>query len=418
LNFFEKKLKKRPFLICCGYYQAPHNNTRTRSNPMGQLTGTLLQFWNRIQGSLFPWLEEQLDPLTERQQQLITILELVRIEQFLPDTFGYEGRPQKTRDAIARSFIAKMVYNLDTTTFLIERLKTDKSLRRICGWESRAQLPSESTFSRAFADFANTSLPQHVHEALIEKTIRDEIIVHNSRDSTAIEAREKPRTKESKFTTVGEIKKPKKRGRPKKGEEKAPFEPTRLEKQTSMTLEEMLNDLPIGCDKGGKKDSKGNTMYWNGYKLHLDTVDGGIPVSAIVTSASVHDSQVAIPLATLTANKIINLYDLMDAAYDVPIIIEHSKSLDHIPLIDKNPRRSKELQEAIKNEAKARKTLNWVPAEQLRYNARSTAERANSRLKDEFGACKVRVRGQLKVTCHLMFGVLVLAADQLMKLVQ
>jgi hypothetical protein len=38
-------------------------------------------------------------------------------------------------------------------------------------------------------------------------------------------------------------------------------------------------------------------------------------------------------------------------------------------------------------------------------------------LKDEFGACKLRVRGIAKVACHLMFGVLVLTADQLMKLV-
>jgi hypothetical protein len=51
------------------------------------------------------------------------------------------------------------------------------------------------------------------------------------------------------------------------------------------------------------------------YKLHLDTVDGGIPVSAIITSASVHDSQVAISLATLMAQRISHCYDLMDAAY-------------------------------------------------------------------------------------------------------
>ena len=106
----------------------------------------------------------------------------------------------------------------------------------------------------------------------------------------------------------------------------------------------------------------------------------------------------------------------MDAAYDVPDIIEHSKNLGHVPLIDKNPRRDKEMKETIKTESKARRKLNWIPAEEIRYNARTTAERANSRLKDEFGACKVRVRGHLKVTCHLMFGVLALAADQLMKL--
>ena len=48
-----------------------------------------------------------------------------------------------------------------------------------------------------------------------------------------------------------------------------------------------------------------------GYKLHVDTADGGIPISCIMTSASTHDSQVAIPLGTLKAGRVENLYDLM-----------------------------------------------------------------------------------------------------------
>ena len=383
---------------------------------MGQLFGSLSQYWNSIQNKLFPWLEEELDPLTEKQQQFVTILEIIRVEQFVPFS-DWKGRPEKGRTAIARAFVAKMVYNIDTTTFLLERLNSDKNLRRICGWESRSQVPSESTFSRAFGEFADTALPERVHKALIKKTLGNEIISHNSRDSTAIEAREKTKEKiKEKNPDTQEVnEKSKKKGRPKKGEKRAVPEPKRIEKQLTMTLEEMLNDLPKGCDKGTKKDSKGNTMYWNGYKLHLDTV--GIPVSAIVTSASVHDSQVAIPLATTTKNRITNLYDLMDAAYDAPEIIEHSQTLGHVPVVDKNPRRDIELQEVIEEESKARKALNWVPAENTRYNERTTAERANARLKDEFGASKVRVRGHVKVTCHLMFGVLVLAADQLIKLV-
>lgn len=88
-----------------------------------------------------------------------------------------------------------MVYNIDTTTFLLDRLKSDKNVRRICGWECVAQIPSEATFSRAFGDFAKTELPQRAHKALIEKILADEVILHNSRDSTAIDAREKPQKK-------------------------------------------------------------------------------------------------------------------------------------------------------------------------------------------------------------------------------
>ena len=53
----------------------------------------------------------------------------------------------------------------------------------------------------------------------------------------------------------------------------------------------MPNDLPRACDHGAKKNGKDFLVSWIGYKLHLDTADCGVPVSAIMTSASVHDSQ-------------------------------------------------------------------------------------------------------------------------------
>ena len=166
---------------------------------MGNFGQTISQFWGKIQGSLFPQLEEELDPLTAKQQQLVAILELVRIEQYIPDYFGCEGRPQKARKAIARAFVAKMTYNMPTTTALWDRLHADKNLRRICGWERVHQIPSEATFSRAFDEFAQSGLPQQVHEALIEKLYpgTDTIVLHISRDSTAIEGREKPVAKQA-----------------------------------------------------------------------------------------------------------------------------------------------------------------------------------------------------------------------------
>ena len=93
---------------------------------MSKLGQTIAQYWSKIQGSLFSFLEEELDSPTQKQQQLITILEVVRIEQFIPDRYGYEGRPPKTRAAIARSFVAKMVYNMTTTRALWDRLHSPK----------------------------------------------------------------------------------------------------------------------------------------------------------------------------------------------------------------------------------------------------------------------------------------------------
>ena len=146
-----------------------------------------------------------------------------------------------------------------------------------------------------------------MHESLVKQHLTDHVIGHISRDSTAIEAREKPQ-KSNKVTAKSSAQKPK-RGRPKKGEERVK-EPMRLERQQSMTTEEMLEDLPKVCDVGTKKNSKGYKKTWIGYKLHIDAADGHIPVSCVLTSASLHDSQVALPLAELTNQRVTSLYDL------------------------------------------------------------------------------------------------------------
>ena len=129
-----------------------------------------------------------------------------------------------------------------------------------------------------------------------------------------------------------------------------------------------------------------------------------------------HDSQAAIPLARLTASRVDNLYDLMDSAYDAPEIRAFSQKLGHVPIIDLNPRRRPQLKAERKREALAQRRIGQVPPEARRYRERSTVERVNGRLKDEFGGRYVRVRGPGKVWCHLMFGILALTVEQLMRL--
>ena len=378
---------------------------------MSRLRDTLSQTWFMVQTSLFPWLTEELGPLTAKQQELVTSLELIRVEEFIGSSRGYPGRPPQDRTAIARAFVAKMIYNMSTTRALLDRLEADISLRRICGWERKTDVPDEWTFSRAFAEFSESRLPERVHEAFIKKSYAGEIVGHNSRDATAIEAREKPLKKESVEKVAA------KRGRPKQGEERVkPL--TRIEKQANgMSLKEMLDDLPKVCDVGTKKNSKGYKVSWIGYKLHLDVADGGIPISAVLTSASTHDSQVALPLAKMSHERVTNLYDAMDAAYDVPQIHDMSRQLGHIPLIDVNPRRNQALKNEMASENKRCRLVGHKTAEAIRYNERSTVERVNARLKDEFGGRVVRVRGHTKVMCHLMFGILALTANQMLILV-
>jgi len=193
-----------------------------------------------------------------------------------------------------------------------------------------------------------------------------------------------------------------KRGRPARGEARPAAKVAPLVRQRQQALAQILADIPTVCDRGTKCNAQGYKVSWNGYKLHIDTADCGVPISALLSSASMHDSRAAIPLAMISAKRVTNLYDVMDAAYCSAELHAHSRSLNHVPLIDHNPRGG------TKEE--------FEPADAIRYNERTVAERTNARLKDEFGGNSLWVKGGAKVMSHLMFGILALAADQLMRL--
>jgi hypothetical protein len=382
----------------------------------------IMQFAHTLQSFLFPTLEQALGPLDDKLQRLVAVLEMIPLARYVPCARGWVGRPSKDRLAIASAFVAKAVYGFSLTRQLLDRLHQDDALRKLCGWEYAHQIPSESTFSRAFAEFAESELAQWVHGQLVEQTQKDRLIGHISRDSTAIEARERYAQKPAKQTPPAAAKpkgkrgpKPGKRGPHKryKGGQRCyqPNSQSRLHRQRSMPLEKMLQDLPCQCSLGVKTSNDGNQKYWRGYKLHVDVADGQIPITAVLTSASLHDSQAAIPLATLTAERVSNLYDVMDTAYDATEILDHSRSLGHVPIV----RPAKRGRQDVPPEERAGRTFSW--AEEDRFRERTAVERVFARLKDEFGAREIRVRGAKKVMQHLMFGVLALTADQILKLV-
>ena len=269
----------------------------------------------------------------------MTVLEVVCPESFIRSIAQKDGRPLADRVNLARAFLAKAMWDIPTTRALIDRLEVDLRLRNLCGWIFTREIPSESTFSRAFVEFAENDLAGRMHEALIKETLGQGIVGHVSRDSTAIPAHEKP-------TPKGESdQKPmkRKRGRPQKSEVRPPKAETRLERQAAgdMTLGQMLDDLPKTCDRGAKVDAQGLKNSWVGYKFHIDSTDAGIPVSCILSSASLNDSQVAIPLADLSAQCVTYLYECMDSAYGAAHIHDHSKKHDRVSIIDTNPRSNK-----------------------------------------------------------------------------
>jgi DDE family transposase len=165
----------------------------------------------------------------------------------------------------------------------------------------------------------------------------------------------------------------KKKGRPKKREQPPAAEPTRLERQAGMTREELLADLPRECNAGSKKNSKGYVETWVGCKLHAHVADGQIPISCILASASLHDSQAAIPLAELSARRVTNLYDLMDSAYDAEPLRKYSRSLGHVPIIDANPRRDAARKAELPAEEKLRQLPGCETSEDVRFHERTTA---------------------------------------------
>ena len=354
--------------------------------------------WDTIEKYLFPGLEERLGgELTIKEKEFVRICTITELDQFSHEfEWSGFGRPPKDHFNIVKAYIAKSVYNFNTTRSFIDFLKSSTKIRRLCGWEFAKQLPHESTFSRVFAEITASQLCQRIHEFLVVKHCGDTLVPHISRDSSAIEAREKV-TSEPET----EPKAPKKRGRPKKGEIRIK-EKTVVEKQIDRSLEENLNELPTHCNKGTKKNSNGYKVSWKGYKLHLDCIDGDIPVAGLLSSASLHDSQAAIPLAQISAERITNLYDLMDAAYDSPSIHKFSHLLGHKSIIDHNPRKTGE------------KKI-FDPPEKERYKQRSSVERVFSNLKDNYGGRMIRVRGHAKVMTHLMFGIIAITANQLFK---
>ena len=373
-----------------------------------------MQFGHVLQQDLFPHLASELGPMPVSLQLLTSILSLLPLNRLLAARRAATGRPPKDRAALATAFIAKAVLNLPTTRDLIDRLRVDHPLRRLCGWTLASRVPHESKFSRAFAEFAASQLPQHLHQALIEATQRERLIGHIARDSTAIPARERfPRSSPAKGRKT-KVKAKRRKGS--FGKAKAADRGTRIERQRHQKLERMVAELPCQCDLGVKTGQDGNQQYWRGYKLHWDVADGQIPISALVTSASLHDSQAAIPLMTMTSERVTHLYEVMDSAYDADAIHAHSRELNHVPIIAPHPRRGAKKASPLPKAFPPKATPEMTWAQQERYKERTMVERANARLKDEFGGRHLRVRGVAKVAAHLMFGIVALTVDQWLRL--
>lgn len=384
-----------------------------------KISSSLSKMWNKVltlNNSLFPALKEELrlEELSHKEQKLISILDFAQIEKNI--TVVSITNTPKDREEIARAFIAKSVYNFQTTRDLIDRLHCDRVLRIVCGWRYKNDIPSESKFSRVFKELSEMQIAQKAHEQFVKEYLSDKTFFYNAIDSTKIPLRQKP------VKIKKEKPKLKKRGRPKKGEIREPIRPTILEQQQEMqSVEEKLTLVSTDCGVGIKQNSKGNREIWIGAKLHISAVDGDIPITAFYSGANVHDSSIALPLMQETSKRVNYLYDLQDAGYDADIIREFSTTLGHRPIIDTNPKNSKELKakiELIEHENKTFKYLNWhLNCDEQHYKQRSMVERVNKYLKDDFGCDKIYYQGATKVASVLAFGILSICIHKSLQLV-
>ena len=322
-----------------------------------------------------------------------TFLHLLRVAEDLLPVYirpcANTGRPPYPYSPFIRVMLGKSFFGIDKTRSFIQRLKGDPNLRLLCGFD---KVPNASTFSRIFAYLAKEGLWGTGLDKLVMQAHKGKVVYHVCRDSTMIAGREKPPVKTGKKA----LKAKKKRGRPLKTAVKTLKEPTELEKQLVENAEVSLERINRNCAFGCKKNSQGNIETTKGYKLHLDVSDTGFPLTAVITGANVHDSQLAIPMEKLTEQKVTFCYSLMDSGYDAKAISDFIISRERVPIIDPNNRRDQN-----------RTPLD--PAKQERYKIRTTVERSYSHLKDNLIPKVIYVKGYTKVSFVLMAAVFCLA---------
>ena len=150
----------------------------------------LSKMWNKIcnlENCLFPELKEQLGILSTKEEKLIKVLDFAQIEKNI--TVVNITNIPKDREEIARAFIAKSVYNMQTTRDLIDRLKSDRVLRVLCGWRYKTDIPSESKFSRVFKELSDLKIAEKTHEQFVKEYLSDTLFMYNASDSTKIPLR-------------------------------------------------------------------------------------------------------------------------------------------------------------------------------------------------------------------------------------
>ena len=124
-------------------------------------------------------MDAVLGPMAGHHKKSLATLEMVSVERVPPSVPDcMPGRPLKYHANIAQAFLAMIVFDNSTTTALVERVRSDPTLRRLCGWKWLCDVSSVATFSRVFREIAEADLPGRMHAVLIDEEYTNLLVGH------------------------------------------------------------------------------------------------------------------------------------------------------------------------------------------------------------------------------------------------
>lgn len=268
----------------------------------------------------------QLD-IKERHAEIFSLIDLDPILALFQKEKKVGAPLSLNYEAAFRSIISRFLEGIPSTKALVQRLNEDVSFKLSLGFLYSERVPSEATFCRIMKVLSqNRSVLKELNDTLLSK-INQEFSIFSEDiaiDATAVEAHTKPKKTENvKLSSTS--------------------------KQCDMTTKEVMEELPIYPSWGLKANSKGKHNYWFGFKTHYAvTSDTQYILSGITTSAFVADISVAIPLMRdLTQLGVKDTHVLMDKGYDGQAIYQEAHRLTFEPIIDlkRNAKNNGELDE-------------------------------------------------------------------------
>ena len=139
--------------------------------------------WFTIQPDLFGRIEDEVGELGESEKEFVRICTTaLNSGRFAKYRWCGNGHPPSSRVAIFKMLVLKALRDFPTTKDTLLIVRQSPVLRRLCGWETVADIPSESTVSRAYDQFAQDEIASLVHADFVQAAIGRDGVFHVSHE--------------------------------------------------------------------------------------------------------------------------------------------------------------------------------------------------------------------------------------------